>query len=50
MAGLLCIALYFLRPEPAHIEVINDTNGELINLYRVVQHHLGLPIYSKSTP
>ena len=32
-------ALYFLRP-PAKVEVINDVNGELINLYRVVQHHL----------
>lgn len=27
-------ALYFLRP-PAKVEVINDINGELINLYRV---------------
>lgn len=33
-------ALYFLRPMPAHTEVINDINGELINLYRVVQHHM----------
>lgn len=33
-------ALYFLRPMPAQCEVINDINGELINLYRVVQHHL----------
>lgn len=33
-------ALYFLRPVPAQCEVINDVNGELINLYRVVQHHL----------
>ncbi|WP_300436057.1 DNA adenine methylase [Zoogloea sp.] len=33
-------ALYFLRPMPATVEVINDINGELINLYRVVQHHL----------
>lgn len=32
-------ALYFLRP-PAQVEVINDINGELINLYRVVKHHL----------
>lgn len=32
-------ALYFLRPVPARTEVINDINGELINLYRVVQHH-----------
>ena len=33
-------ALYFLRPVPAQAEIINDINGELINLYRVVQHHL----------
>lgn len=33
-------ALYFLRPAPAPVEVINDVNGELVNLYRVVQHHL----------
>lgn len=32
-------ALYFLRP-PADVEVINDINGELINLYRVVKNHL----------
>lgn len=33
-------ALYFLRQVPAPCEVINDINGELVNLYRVVQHHL----------
>lgn len=33
-------ALFFMRPEPAEVEVINDINGELINLYRVVQCHL----------
>ncbi|WP_136414417.1 DNA adenine methylase [Herbaspirillum sp. ST 5-3] len=32
-------ALYFMRP-PAPVEVINDVNGELVNLYRVVKHHL----------
>ncbi len=32
-------ALYFMRP-PAEVEVINDINGELVNLYRVVKHHL----------
>lgn len=32
-------ALYFMR-SPARVEVINDINGELVNLYRVVQHHL----------
>lgn len=33
-------ALFFLRPQPAKVEVLNDLNGELINLYRVVQNHL----------
>jgi DNA adenine methylase len=32
-------ALYFLK-EQAKVEVINDINGELVNLYRVVKHHL----------
>ena len=33
-------ALFFLRPVPAPVEILNDINGELVNLYRVVQHHL----------
>jgi DNA adenine methylase len=32
-------ALYFLK-EPSDTEVLNDINGELVNLYRVVKHHL----------
>mgnify|MGYP002752158936 CR=1 FL=1 len=32
-------ALFFMRPERATAEVLNDINGELVNLYRVVQHH-----------
>ncbi|MBB4515439.1 DNA adenine methylase [Paraburkholderia fungorum] len=32
-------ALFFMRP-PAEVEVLNDVNDGLINLYRVVQHHL----------
>ena len=32
-------ALFFLRPQPAKCEVLNDIDGQLINLYRVVQHH-----------
>lgn len=32
-------ALYFMRP-PAEVEVISDVNGDLVNLYRVVQKHL----------
>ena len=32
-------ALYFMRT-PAEVEVINDINGELVNLYRVVKSHL----------
>ncbi|AOB29902.1 restriction endonuclease subunit M [Bordetella sp. H567] len=33
-------AMYFMRPVPADVEVINDVNQELVNLYRVVKHHL----------
>lgn len=33
-------ALFFLRGHPADVEVLNDINGELVNLYRVVQNHL----------
>ena len=32
-------ALFFMK-EPSKVEVINDINGEVVNLYRVVQHHL----------
>lgn len=32
-------ALYFLRP-PAEVEVINDINGDVVCLYRVVKSHL----------
>lgn len=32
-------ALFFLKDQ-SKVEVINDINGDLINLYRVVQHHL----------
>ncbi|QXF34762.1 restriction endonuclease subunit M [Photorhabdus luminescens] len=32
-------ALYFLKV-PSKCEVINDLNGELVNLYRVIKHHL----------
>lgn len=31
--------LFFLK-EPSKVEVLNDLNGELVNLYRVVKHHL----------
>lgn len=33
-------ALLLARPEPAKVEVINDINGDLVRLYRCVQHHL----------
>lgn len=33
-------ALFFMRPNPAKVEVLNDLNGDLVNLYRVVQNHL----------
>jgi len=33
-------ALFFRRPQPAPVEVLNDINGDLVCLYRVVQNHL----------
>lgn len=33
-------ALFFLRPQPAPVEVLNDINGDLVTLYRVIQNHL----------
>jgi DNA adenine methylase len=33
-------AALFFRKRPAPAEVLNDINGDLVNLYRVVQHHL----------
>ena len=33
-------AAVFFAKQPSDVEVLNDVNGELINLYRVVQHHL----------
>ncbi|MFJ7315623.1 DNA adenine methylase [Pseudomonas sp. NPDC098747] len=32
-------ALFFMK-EPSKVEVINDFDGEVVNLYRVVAHHL----------
>lgn len=32
-------ALYFLKPYQSEVEVLNDINGELINLYRIIQNH-----------
>lgn len=32
-------ALYFMKDQ-TQVEVLNDINGELINMYRVVKHHL----------
>ena len=32
-------ALYFMKHQ-AEVEVLNDINGELVNMYRVVKHHL----------
>jgi DNA adenine methylase len=31
-------AIYFAKP-PSEVEVINDINGELVNMYRVIKHH-----------
>lgn len=33
-------AAIFFEKQPSDVEVLNDINGELVNLYRVVQHHL----------
>lgn len=33
-------AALFFNKQPARAEVLNDINGDLVNLYRVVQHHL----------
>ncbi len=33
-------AVLFGRPRPAKVEVLNDTHGELVRLYRVVANHL----------
>lgn len=33
-------AALFFKKEASKVEVINDINGELVNLYRVLQHHL----------
>jgi len=32
-------ALFFLKPA-SKVEVLNDLNSDLVNLYRVIQHHL----------
>ena len=32
-------AIFFLKPA-SHTEVLNDINGDLVNLYRVLKHHL----------
>ncbi|MGD8174774.1 DNA adenine methylase [Marinimicrobium sp. ARAG 43.8] len=32
-------ALFFMK-DPSRHEIINDLNGELVNLYRVIKHHL----------
>lgn len=33
-------AAIFFAKAPSDVEVLNDINGELVNLYRVVKHHL----------
>jgi DNA adenine methylase len=32
-------SMFFLR-DPAEVEVLNDVNGDLVNLYRVIKNHL----------
>lgn len=33
-------AALFFSKEPSKVEILNDINGELVNLYRVVKYHL----------
>ena len=33
-------AAAFFMKQPSPVEVLNDINGDVVNLYRVVQHHL----------
>lgn len=33
-------AALFFEKDPVKVEVLNDINGDLVSLYRVVQHHL----------
>lgn len=30
----------FFDKQPSEVEVLNDINGDLVNLYRIVKHHL----------
>lgn len=32
-------ALFFMK-EPSKADILNDINGDLVNLYRVVKYHL----------
>ncbi len=32
-------ALFFIK-HPSDVEVLNDVNGDIVNLYRIVKHHL----------
>jgi DNA adenine methylase len=32
-------AAIFFKKDSASVEVINDSNGELVNLYRIIKHH-----------
>lgn len=33
-------AALFFQKEPSGVEILNDVHGDLVNLYRVVKHHL----------
>jgi len=33
-------AALFFKKQPSKVEVLNDINGELVNLYRILQNHL----------
>ena len=41
-------ALYFMRPQPAPVEVLNDLNGDLVTLY-LQQHAFGGKVTGQGT-
>ena len=32
-------AVLFFIKQPSGVEILNDINGDIVNLYRIVQHH-----------
>jgi Site-specific DNA methylase len=42
-------ALFFMR-QPAEVDLLNDVNDDLVNLYLVVQHHIEESVRHSSGP